>query len=232
MSIAMERYCNRPRSSVCLGHESEVICAHNFMSRDEAVAARRRLDQLTEMRGMGFQRARRPMMEAGDQFNQTQVLRIEPRTETGLRAQLWHGAQRANLAGGWRYGIDRLERNFEALQSVRYEAPSGWYAEHIDTRFTWRDTMRRQRNDTYSSRVIAVIVQLTDRDPRGDYTGGELQAVLQSGKVLDAPPCAGDAIFFPAAYLRHRVQHLRSGSRRNLVWWIKGSPHPDSGRRA
>ena len=32
--------------------------------------------------------------------------------------------------------------------------------------------------------------------------------------------------------LPHRVQHLRSGSRRNLVWWIKGRPDPDSGRRA
>ena len=50
----------------------------------------------------------------------------------------------------------------------------------------------------------------------------ELQLVLQSGAVLDAPGCAGDAVFFPAAYLRHRVQHLRSGTRRNLVWWAKG----------
>jgi|TARA_B110001469_G_C9431744_1_gene219372 hypothetical protein len=40
--------------------------------------------------------------------------------------------------------------------------------------------------------------------------------------VLDAPGCAGDAVFFPAAYLRHRVRHLRTGTRRNLVWWAKG----------
>ena len=41
-------------------------------------------------------------------------------------------------------------------------------------------------------------------------------------QVLDAPGCAGDAVFFPAAYLRHRVRHLRTGTRRNLVWWAKG----------
>ena len=86
----------------------------------------------------------------------------------------------------------------------------------------------------------------------GDYSGGELQLVLRSGavpafpactcgpqlrrpqpcrpqparlppsQVLDAPGCAGDAVFFPAAYLRHRVRHLRTGTRRNLVWWAKG----------
>ena len=49
-----------------------------------------------------------------------------------------------------------------------------------------------------------------------------LQARLQPSQVLDAPGCAGDAVFFPAAYLRHRVRHLRTGTRRNLVWWAKG----------
>ena len=61
------------------------------------------------------------------------------------------------------------------LQSVRYEAPHGWYAEHVDTRFTWN-----RLNHTYSERVVAAIVQLSDRHSRGDYTGGELQLVLQS----------------------------------------------------
>ena len=49
-----------------------------------------------------------------------------------------------------------------------------------------------------------------------------LQARLRPSQVLDAPGCAGDAVFFPAAYLRHRVRHLRTGTRRNLVWWAKG----------
>ncbi len=93
---------------------------------------------------------------------------------------------------------------------MRYETPSGWYAEHVDRQFTWDG-----KNDTFDDRVIAV--QLSDRDDRGDYTGGELQAVLRSGKVINAPSCAGDAIFFPEAHLRHRVQQLQTGTRRNLV---------------
>ena len=93
--------------------------------------------------------------------NPDQVLRLHHGHETGLRARLWHGAQRANEAGGWGYRVEPLPRNLEALQSVRYEAPHGWYAEHIDTRFTWN-----RLNHTYSARVIAAIVQLSDRHER------------------------------------------------------------------
>ena len=89
------------------------------------------------------------------------MLRLHHRHETGLRAHLWHGAQRANEAGGWGYRVEPLPRNLEALQSVRYEAPNGWYAEHVDTRFTWS-----RLNHTYSERVIAAIVQLSDRHDR------------------------------------------------------------------
>ena len=89
------------------------------------------------------------------------MLRLHHRHETGLRARLWHGAQRANEAGGWGYRVEPLPRNLEALQSVRYEAPYGWYAEHVDTRFTWS-----RLNHTYSGRVIAAIVQLSDRHHR------------------------------------------------------------------
>lgn len=72
-------------------------------------------------------------------------------------------------------------------------------------------------------RAIAVIVQLSNRaDAGGDYAGGELQLRLSPGQFIDAPGCAGDAVIFPAAVLRHRVQRLRSGARRNLVWWVKG----------
>ena len=89
------------------------------------------------------------------------MLRLHHGHETGLRARLWHGAQRANEAGGWGYRVEPLPRNLEALQSVRYEAPHGWYAEHVDTRFTWN-----RLNHTYSARVIAAIVQLSDRHDR------------------------------------------------------------------
>lgn len=191
----------------------------NFLSREQALEARARLDatHAERMHSSTAPRWNRPAREDGSEFNQTEVLRLHSRYEPGLRSQLWHGAQRANSAGSWGYSIAPLPRNVEALQSVRYEAPHGWYAEHVDTRFTWN-----RLNHTYSERVVAAIVQLSDRHSRGDYTGGELQLVLQSGAVLDAPGCAGDAVFFPAAYLRHRVQHLRSGTRRNLVWWAKG----------
>ena len=42
-----------------------------------------------------------------------------------------------------------------ARVQVRYEAPHGWYAEHVDTRFTWS-----RLNQTYSERVIAATLAL------------------------------------------------------------------------
>ena len=155
----------------------------NFLSREQALEARARLDatHAERMRSSTAPRWNRPAREDGSEFNQTEVLRLHSRYEPGLRSQLWHGAQRANSAGSWGYSIAPLPRNVEALQSVRYEAPHGWYAEHVDTRFTWN-----RLNHTYSERVVAAIVQLSDRHSRGDYTGGELQLVLQSGAVLDA----------------------------------------------
>ena len=164
------------------------LLAGRLPPRGQPAASRRPDGPGILSRGLG---GPRPHREAGSEFNQTevpwqlhqrhgrplnpkppnpnlngnpnpdQVLRLNHRHETGLRAHLWHGAQRANEAGGWGYRVEPLPRNLEALQSVRYEAPNGWYAEHIDTRFTWS-----RLNHTYSERVIAAIVQLSDRHDR------------------------------------------------------------------
>jgi hypothetical protein len=169
----IEAMCGSTRLSVCDGHEADIICVHNFLSQKHALRVRDRLDLLAKQ--MASVKVLSKRREDGRKYNQTQVLRIERRYETSLRAQLWHGAQKANIAGSWGYKIANLDRNVEPLQSVRYEAPYGWYAEHVDTRFTWN-----HRNDTYNFRIIAAIVQLSNRGQHGDYTGGELQAVLRS----------------------------------------------------
>lgn len=122
-------WCRPHRPSVCAGHESEVICIHNFMPRAMALEVRARLDEKHAQLLAGSQppaASRRPAQpglrphrEAGSDFNQTEVLRLNHRHETGLRAQLWHGAQSANKAGNWGYRVESLPRNVEALQSVR-----------------------------------------------------------------------------------------------------------------
>ena len=90
----------------------------NFLSREQALEARARLDatHAERMRSSTAPRWNRPAREDGSEFNQTEVLRLHSRYEPGLRSQLWHGAQRANSAGSWGYSIAPLPRNVEALQ--------------------------------------------------------------------------------------------------------------------
>ena len=111
--------CSSPsRASVCAGHESEVICMRNFLSREQALEARARLDatHAERMRSSTAPRWNRPAREDGSEFNQTEVLRLHSRYEPGLRSQLWHGAQRANSAGSWGYSTSYI---FDVCMSWR-----------------------------------------------------------------------------------------------------------------
>ncbi len=198
----------------------------------------------------------RPEREAGSEFNQTevprcttatrpepnpnpnspspnpnpnlnpnpgQVLRLTHRHETGLRAHLWHGAQRANEAGSWGYRVEPLPRNLEALQSVRYEAPHGWYAEHVDTRFTWS-----RLNHTYSERVIAAIVQLSDRHDRAVKRPWLAAARAATHRCRSPPAGSGLPSELPSGSEKGSPRRVdakgRQRRRSGALWYPKSPP--------
>ena len=89
-----------------------------------------------------------------------------------LRGTLWIAAQEANRRAGWGFTLPSLSHTSEFLQSVRYDAPHGWYAAHKDVSWEWNQTLYASKNENETTpewranmmtRQLAIIVQLSDR---------------------------------------------------------------------
>jgi len=97
----------------------------------------------------------------------------------------------------------------ESFQYAVYEGrEGGHYNWHIDT-----------GKDTVGPRKISLSLQLS-RPP--DYEGGELVLEAGEGPVV-AEKERGTLIAFPS-YVLHRVNPVRSGTRKSLVIWVAGPP--------
>jgi PKHD-type hydroxylase len=121
----------------------------------------------------------------------------------------------------WLYGkltaiIVRLNEDYfnfdlfgfiEGLQFTEYNAPSGYYDKHVDTRY--KGPVRK----------LSFVLQLSD--PK-DYEGGELH--LHFKKTPDIMKKEqGTLIAFSSTTL-HEVTPVTKGKRYSLVGWITGKP--------
>jgi len=95
----------------------------------------------------------------------------------------------------------------EGFQFTEYNAPSGHYGKHVDSRFN--GTVRK----------LSFVLQLSDAK---DYEGGELQIHL-SDKPEVMKKEQGTLIAFPSPTL-HEVTPITEGRRYSLVGWITGKP--------
>jgi PKHD-type hydroxylase len=67
-------------------------------------------------------------------------------------------------------------------------------------------------------RKLSFVLQLSNHD---DYEGGNLQLLDETGKSYIAPRKRGTMILFDSR-TQHRVQKVRSGTRKSLVGWVVG----------
>jgi len=84
-------------------------------------------------------------------------------------------------------------------------------------------------HDFEDGRMLTVIIMLTDRKA---YTGGALEVKQEvPGKrklsVRRVSLDAGDAVIFPARKLWHRVNRVKSGTRKTLVSWVYDKRWPN-----
>ena len=224
--------CSAPRANPCAGHEPEVACVLGLFAHREAKHFRQLLDDHPSARTARGEVSPNRDEHGRVYHNQSKVAylrapsRRSPAPADPLHAELvrrvHEAADARNLAHGWNFSLMR-GGSPEALQSVTYDAPEGWYGRHVDV------TPHNGTAARWANRALSVIVQLADRDdgaeagtrdPGADYAGGALQLETASGRVLDAPGCAGDAVIFPADRLWHRVQRVLAGRRRCLVYWV------------
>ena len=74
----------------------------------------------------------------------------------------------ANKREGWGFSLPSLSRASEFMQSIRYDAPHGWYAAHRDVSWEWSETSFNsskmpELRANMMTRQLAIIVQLSDR---------------------------------------------------------------------
>jgi len=69
----------------------------------------------------------------------------------------------------------------------------------------------------FSARKLAITVQLSKSD---DYRGGTL--LFNTGGTYTVPRSLGTIIIYPG-YLLHKIEPLRLGKRKSLVFWVGGN---------
>jgi PKHD-type hydroxylase len=95
----------------------------------------------------------------------------------------------------------------ERFQFTKYEAPSGNYSKHVDSR------------PGSPVRKISLTIQLSDPTT---YEGGEL--ILHAGNdPYIVPKEQGLVAVFPS-YILHEVRPITTGTRYSLVAWVTGEP--------
>jgi len=107
----------------------------------------------------------------------------------------------------------RTKCDYEETQYAVYGANQHFKA--------WHQDAFAEGNDLEDARQITTVAMLSRRS---DYTGGQFQAKVQGSaankKLLKSLPLdAGDCVIFPAKRLVHRVNFVRSGIRKTLVYW-------------
>lgn len=103
------------------------------------------------------------------------------------------------------YDLDHLE----ALQYSIYKEDDG-YDWHIDS---FPEYLKYNR-------VISGTIMLSDPD---EYEGGEfdIQRFGKPSDILTEKPLKGEVIFFDSK-MPHRVRKVTSGTRKSLVFWVRG----------
>jgi PKHD-type hydroxylase len=95
----------------------------------------------------------------------------------------------------------------EGFQFTRYDAPTGFYGEHID----------KATNNLV--RKLSLTIQLSAPE---DYEGGELALRIGDESTL-MPKQHGKIVMFPS-YVLHEVRPVTKGTRYSLVAWVTGAP--------
>jgi predicted 2-oxoglutarate/Fe(II)-dependent dioxygenase YbiX len=141
---------------------------------------------------------------------------------------VWHYVNKAN---NYNFMYDITNLDSETVQYTRY-GPGQYYGWHTDYSLSTAHASftNGQRHDsellardymaknTEQVRKLSVVIQLSDPD---EYEGGNLQLLDESDKSYIAPRKKGTVIVFDSR-TRHRVQKIRSGTRRSIVAWIMG----------
>ena len=112
-------------------------------------------------------------------------------------------------------GVDKRGRwtpRFEPVQYAEYAAGGHYRGWHTDA-------SAEEHDEILDLRCVTIVLMLSDQDA---YTGGELEVRLGvDGKPSKVPLRAGDAVGFPAKWLKHRVNITKSGKRQTLVYWAR-----------
>jgi len=106
----------------------------------------------------------------------------------------------------------RLDCVFEQTQYAVYGPNQHFKA--------WHQDAYAEGHDMEDARQITIVAMISEKR---NFTGGEFQVkvLAPSGKkvIRSVPLDAGDAVVFPAKRLVHRVQAVKTGIRKTLVFW-------------
>jgi PKHD-type hydroxylase len=86
---------------------------------------------------------------------------------------------------------------------------------HMDTRY-FRLSDKNVATDVV---FIALLMLSTSRD----FSGGEMEVRDVTGTIHNLKMKPGELLIFPASYL-HRLKKVKSGTRRVLVLFVRGTP--------
>lgn len=93
----------------------------------------------------------------------------------------------------------------EGFQFTRYDAPGGYYGQHVD------------RILGGAVRKLSLSIQL---NPSSDFEGGTL-AIYEGANPTELPMQQGKMMLFPS-YVLHEVTPVTKGTRYSLVCWVTG----------
>jgi PKHD-type hydroxylase len=142
---------------------------------------------------------------------------------------LWHYIMKANREN-FLYDLTNIDGEF--MQYTVYNEGC-YYKWHTDTDIsTWRtpqtldkgEEIKKNHVDDFlaqsveQTRKLSGVLQLSDPE---DYEGGSVQIMGGGGNTYFLPKRKGTLAFFDSRSM-HRVQPIKSGERRSLVFWVNG----------
>ena len=137
---------------------------------------------------------------------------------------VWHYVQRANREN-FLYDLNNIDG--ESLQYTVYGEGEyyGWHSDAgLDSFYKPSSQGNRGHGQDFVNencekvRKLSFSLLLSDPDT---YQGGNLQLMSESGKSYIAPRKRGALILFDSR-CQHRVQKVKSGTRKSIVGWVVG----------
>lgn len=141
---------------------------------------------------------------------------------------IWHYIQKANNEN-FRYEITNIEN--ELIQYISYSEGEfySWHQDdsmHSKKLYEYQKNLSQQENEinnfliknSGTCRKLSFSLNLSDYN---DYTGGNLQLLSEDGESYFAPRTRGTITIFDSR-TPHRVQKIKSGTRKTLVGWVVG----------